>query len=294
MGAEHTEQRRRFVPPPGYTQIPHELLDEVMPAVSSLAELKVTLAIARETFGWGRENRLLSLTQLQELTGLSRQSAQAGVKLALDRGYVGRRRVGHGFLYGLGVKNVDSKPSSEESTSLPSKSLDSRPPSIEGNKALRGKETQPGADAPSTDKQAGRRRRGKQPDAGRPFQPDPDDPADVVVVELFDFWIANTTQPDGAVFTNKRAGQARARLREQAEGCDRDSALAVARTRMLEAMEGWVHSDWHRRQQAFDWETLFRSRSKVDMFRGRRQKETVGAESNPEFAAYNDQIERES
>jgi hypothetical protein len=109
----------------------------------------------------------------------------------------------------------------------------------------------------------------KAKDRGKRFVPNAQEPADAVIVELYELWIANTPQPEGAVLTNGRASQCRARMREQAEGVDREEALTVARARMVEGLEGWFGSDYHRDRQAFDWETFFRSRKKVEMFRQR-------------------------
>jgi phage replication O-like protein O len=287
--AEAVSQKKRFVAPPGYTQLPNELLDEVLP-VAGHAEWKVTCAIARQTFGWGIERRRLSLTDLQELTGLSRQSVQKGLDAGLRRGYLRRRREGHGFVYGIPVGtstanflgSCKKEPSDEESSSLTDKSLLTRPSTSKGKKTLRGKETQPAA---SPQEAAKKRDTGKGKNGLR-FKPDPNDPADAVVVELYELWIAKTPQPDGTVLTNKRAGQVKARMREQAEGVDRGEALTTAHVRMLEGLEGWFESDWHRANQAFDWETFFRSRAKVEMFRGRNASRGAVQQAKPDYSPY--------
>lgn len=283
--AGQTEQHRRFVSPPGYTQIPHALLDELMPEIASLAELKVTLAIARRTFGWGLEERLLSLSDLQGLTGLSRQSVQAGVTLALQRGYVGRRRVGHGFLYGLGVKNVGSSPSAEESTSLPSGRQASRPPSSKGKKTLRGKEKQP---APTGGGSA------KKSANGALFQPVEGDDVDAAIVELFQLWATGTNDPD-AQLTVGRAGKIRARLREQARSKDRATALPEARAALIEAVEGMVNSKWHRVNGQQDFTQLFRNLDAVDKFRKRRRAEgAAGPAAVDQYADYDEAVRKEN
>lgn len=95
---------------PNYTQIPNELLDEILPEISTQAELKVTLAIARQTFGWHRREKPLSITRLQTLTGLSRQSVADGTAAALKRGFVSKRSGGqNGSVYALNVKNLGSQ-----------------------------------------------------------------------------------------------------------------------------------------------------------------------------------------
>lgn len=82
---------RSKIPPPNYTQAPNVLLDELLPDIGTLAELKVTLVIVRQTIGWHQDEQELSLAELEERTGLSRPSAIAGVKAGIERGTIERR-----------------------------------------------------------------------------------------------------------------------------------------------------------------------------------------------------------
>ena len=91
------------VPSPNYTQIPNLLFDEILPHMKSLSELKVILAVARKTFGFHKRADLLSLTQIEELTGLSRQGVLDGVKAGLERGILQRKPRGGSFIYGLKI-----------------------------------------------------------------------------------------------------------------------------------------------------------------------------------------------
>lgn len=79
------------VPPPNYTQAPNVLLDELLPEIGTLAELKVTLVVVRHTIGWHEEESQLSLTDLERRTGLSRRSAIDGIKAGIERGTIERR-----------------------------------------------------------------------------------------------------------------------------------------------------------------------------------------------------------
>lgn len=63
---------------PNYTQVPNEFFD-VMAKDLSEAELRVFLAIARKTFGWSKRRDKISLSQLEKMTGLSRQSVLEGL-----------------------------------------------------------------------------------------------------------------------------------------------------------------------------------------------------------------------
>ena len=58
---------------PNYTQVPNLLLDEHMQELNA-AELKIVLAVCRQTFGYHKEKDLISLRRLEQLTGLGRSS----------------------------------------------------------------------------------------------------------------------------------------------------------------------------------------------------------------------------
>lgn len=118
----------KSVPEPNYTQAPNFFFDHIMLEITSTAELKVTLAVIRQTFGYHRKEDLLSLSRLQELTGLSRESVADGIQRALQRGYVGRRKVGQSYVYGLRVASQDSRPLGDSTSqgSRPPTSQDSR------------------------------------------------------------------------------------------------------------------------------------------------------------------------
>lgn len=90
---------------PNYTQIPNFLLD-VQLRNTSEAELKVLLAICRKTFGWHKKIDVLSYSQLEELTGLSRRSVRNGIMRAIQDGYVKRYKHGQSYAYRLLVNEV--------------------------------------------------------------------------------------------------------------------------------------------------------------------------------------------
>lgn len=91
---------------PNYTQTPNELLDDLLPQITSLSELKVTLAIIRNTFGWHREKKKLSHSYLVQATGLSREGVNKGIQQAIERGYVGRKQDGQSYVYWLNVEET--------------------------------------------------------------------------------------------------------------------------------------------------------------------------------------------
>lgn len=100
---------------PNYTQTPNILFDEIMRDLNG-AELKVMLAVIRKTFGWHKERDRISLTQLEEMTGLSRQgilNAIHGKKKEksvigglVNKGYIKIIETKQGNVYELVVKEV--------------------------------------------------------------------------------------------------------------------------------------------------------------------------------------------
>lgn len=103
---------------PNHTQTPNELFDKYM-AVMGESELKVTLAIIRKTLGYHKVSDPISLTQLQKMTGLSRQGVIDGAEAAVARGLL--ERVGTGkrgvIIYGMVI-------GSDQSTTLTSDAVD--------------------------------------------------------------------------------------------------------------------------------------------------------------------------
>ena len=145
------------LPPPNYTQAPNVLLDELLPEIKSLAELKVTLVVVRHTIGWHEDESKLSLADLEKRTGLSRQSAIDGVKRGLERGTLERRIEGEkgaqSAFYTLNLASQESGPElvkdldQDQSTNLTSSGQVSGPgPSTRAQEAQErnsGKKTTP-------------------------------------------------------------------------------------------------------------------------------------------------------
>ena len=89
---------------PRYTQVPDELLDDLLPDLSG-SELKVLLYVIRRTFGFKRDSDHISLSQLAQGitrkdgtildrgTGLTKESVIRGAKALVDKGILVRNRV---------------------------------------------------------------------------------------------------------------------------------------------------------------------------------------------------------
>lgn len=105
--------------PPTHTQTPNEIF-ALLPVLGE-AELKVTLAIIRDTFGWQSPGAATerSLTELMSITGLSKQGVLNGLEAGQSRGTIYKiRGSGMKAAYGLVVNEVDR---STEWTGQPSR-----------------------------------------------------------------------------------------------------------------------------------------------------------------------------
>lgn len=90
---------------PNHTQTPNIFFDDSLPKIKSFAELKVILAVVRQTFGWHKADDRLSISQLVKLTGLTRQGVVNGVAKSLADGFLERQPVGQSFTYSLKLVN---------------------------------------------------------------------------------------------------------------------------------------------------------------------------------------------
>lgn len=73
---------------PNHTQTPNSLFDELLSEIDTLAELKFTLAIIRQTIGWHRKRVRFGVGKIERMTGLARNSVLAGADAAEKRGTV--------------------------------------------------------------------------------------------------------------------------------------------------------------------------------------------------------------
>lgn len=102
------EDERRGFEKPNHTQTPNSFFDVTLPTIKTLAELKVVLAVIRQTFGWHKDADQISLSQLQKLTGMTRETVSIGINSAIGHGLLDRHPFKHSFLYSLRVAVGDS------------------------------------------------------------------------------------------------------------------------------------------------------------------------------------------
>jgi len=83
-----------------YTQIPNALLDQAMAHMGN-AELRIVLAVLRKTSGWHKERDRISLTQFEEMTGLTRSNVLQGIKHAVMHKWIAQYESGIARFYEL-------------------------------------------------------------------------------------------------------------------------------------------------------------------------------------------------
>jgi len=81
---------------PGFTMIKNELLDEILRQDFSKTELKVLLAIARQTWGWQKEVDDISLSRLSEMTGISKANLSRAVNSLSEKGVISKKNGEYG------------------------------------------------------------------------------------------------------------------------------------------------------------------------------------------------------
>ena len=72
---------------PHFTMIPNSFVDEHLPDLTG-AETKVLMIIMYQTYRKGNDKKAISLSQLEEATGLSRQSVSRATRSLQERGYI--------------------------------------------------------------------------------------------------------------------------------------------------------------------------------------------------------------
>lgn len=90
---------------PEYTMLPNVIIDQMWDM--SECQFRVLTAIARKTFGWQKQRDTISLSQIEEMTGLSRQGVSNGIQECLADGWISRTPKGQSFEYELLVNDVD-------------------------------------------------------------------------------------------------------------------------------------------------------------------------------------------
>jgi hypothetical protein len=95
---------------PGFTLpdgawLPPEIL-EILPCIPTIAELKITIVAIYETMRLGGADAVISLSDFQALTGLSRKAVIRGINAAIDTGTIQRRPVGDTYIYTLNINTV--------------------------------------------------------------------------------------------------------------------------------------------------------------------------------------------
>lgn len=116
---------------PNYTQVPNDLFDSIM-ADMDMAELKVVLAIVRQTIGYHRDKATYSVSKIQKMTGMAYNSVVKGAELAEKRGLI--RRINPNEQGSAEWEAIIEPPSKNEG--IPPQNLKHTPSKFEGQVGL--------------------------------------------------------------------------------------------------------------------------------------------------------------
>lgn len=92
-----SDKRRRPLAPPNYTQLPNAILDRMTDFGD--ADLRVMLAVCRQTFGYHRRYAPLSLRDIARITGLGLRHARESAQRLTEIGWLDRKQKGQSFVY---------------------------------------------------------------------------------------------------------------------------------------------------------------------------------------------------
>lgn len=86
----------------GHVRIANELYDAILDKISSFRHLKVALAIIRKTYGYGKKEDDITISQLAEITGIHRNNVGAALRELEEMRIIKPVRAGrHGLMIGL-------------------------------------------------------------------------------------------------------------------------------------------------------------------------------------------------
>jgi hypothetical protein len=111
---------------PNHTQTPNSFFDEIMKEIDTMAELKVTLAIIRQTIGWHRKRVRFGVGKIARLTGLARNSVVTGAEAAEARGTIVRVETEGEAVWELVID--EDPPSSVEGAEIDGSDVEGTPP----------------------------------------------------------------------------------------------------------------------------------------------------------------------
>jgi len=106
-------------PTEGFLRLPNDWIDRAMPTMGH-AELKVVLVVVRQTIGWHKERDVISLTQFEEKTGLTRSNVMRGIRDAVKHKWIRAWKQGNRSLYEPCIADgIASIPESNSTVAVP-------------------------------------------------------------------------------------------------------------------------------------------------------------------------------
>jgi len=113
-----------------FTRVPNVLLDQAMQHMG-YAELKIVFAVLRQTVGWHKPHDVISLSQFEEMTGMTRANVIKGIRDAAAHQWIKHYKRGNVSVYEPSLDaGIAAIPGDASIAAIPEMVLQQYPPSI--------------------------------------------------------------------------------------------------------------------------------------------------------------------
>jgi len=101
-----------FTAPTQHTQTPNEFFDIIADPKTTIKEIRILALMIRNTFGWHRPGSSLqfSLTELEKMTGMHRETVSSGLKTCVSKGYLQKKTINGSNYYRLNILDFQDIP----------------------------------------------------------------------------------------------------------------------------------------------------------------------------------------
>lgn len=86
----------------GFVRVANELYDAILEKLSSYRHIKIVMAIIRKTYGYGKKEDDITISQIADITGIHRNNVGKALRELEDMGVINKVRAGsHGLIVGI-------------------------------------------------------------------------------------------------------------------------------------------------------------------------------------------------
>ena len=87
-----------------FTRVPNVLLEGVLKADLTKTQLKIVMAVCRQTYGWDKDYESITVTKLSEMTNCSERQVKRDVKYLVEEDFLLEVGKGRGRKLGVNMK----------------------------------------------------------------------------------------------------------------------------------------------------------------------------------------------